>query len=469
MHGEFGMMADGRVYLPPKPWAATVAVYDDGHVGMGSWPPPPGGSGGYDEAAATRQIPEDMVAMRQNLTSVVEDGVYNPWKRWWWGAAPQHAGEQTYIDRSGLCVTEEGFLAFFWGKSMGADALGAAMLAARCLRGLHLDMNSKHTGFEFYNVLPRPDDFVNTEPDEDDFQATMAVPDTNRYIARSRKAVRTMAMMRFPRYIRRDPRDFFYLTLRPVLPGPKLNVANQNIEFSTKGLPHRGWPHAFARACLKSHDGNCTWLLRVDPNRVLPQNSETSEGKDVLAFLTAPKREKHRRLALYVQKSKLGFGFQFGVGKLPDQAEALAYGDRLQSKDNSTSVAVGVDQDGFLVYAERHSQDKRPLAALFAAMGIREAISLNDEQRFVFSTKLGLAGLDGHASAIDENTEKKAFVALETGLAEVIFPDNTPLPYHRWAYAQGKRVRYFPEEHKPRFRAPGMEEKAEDAPKQADP
>ncbi|HMI90052.1 MAG TPA: hypothetical protein VK509_01760, partial [Polyangiales bacterium] len=27
MHGEFGMMAEGRVYLPPKPFAATVAVF----------------------------------------------------------------------------------------------------------------------------------------------------------------------------------------------------------------------------------------------------------------------------------------------------------------------------------------------------------------------------------------------------------------------------------------------------------
>ena len=40
VHGEFGMMAEGRVYLPPKPWAATVAVFEDGRVGMGSWPGP---------------------------------------------------------------------------------------------------------------------------------------------------------------------------------------------------------------------------------------------------------------------------------------------------------------------------------------------------------------------------------------------------------------------------------------------
>jgi hypothetical protein len=92
LHGEFGMMADGRVYLPPKPWAATVAVFEDGRVGLGSWPAPVSNVA-YDERAATAQIPEGMVAMRQNLTTVVEDGRYNPWERWWWGAAPEAATE----------------------------------------------------------------------------------------------------------------------------------------------------------------------------------------------------------------------------------------------------------------------------------------------------------------------------------------------------------------------------------------
>ncbi len=36
LHGEFGMMADGVVYLPPKPYAATVAVLRDGTTGFGT-------------------------------------------------------------------------------------------------------------------------------------------------------------------------------------------------------------------------------------------------------------------------------------------------------------------------------------------------------------------------------------------------------------------------------------------------
>ncbi|MDV3296384.1 MAG: hypothetical protein LOY01_11310, partial [Brachybacterium paraconglomeratum] len=65
---------------------------------------------------------------------------------------------------------------------------------------------------------------------------------------RGRKAVRSMAM-RFPRYLARDPRDFFYLTLRPTLPGPALSGAgDEEGRFSSAGLPHAGWPYAFARA-----------------------------------------------------------------------------------------------------------------------------------------------------------------------------------------------------------------------------
>ena len=41
-------------------------------------------------------------------------------------------------------------MAYFWGESMGPEALGQAMLALHCVRGMHLDMNTKHTGCEFY-------------------------------------------------------------------------------------------------------------------------------------------------------------------------------------------------------------------------------------------------------------------------------------------------------------------------------
>lgn len=432
MHGEFGMMSDDRVYLPPKPWAATVAVFDDGRVGMGSWPAPDWPQRYYDENLANRQIPAAMVDMRQNLTSVVESGVYNPWERWWWGAAPPGATEQTYTHRSGLCVTEEGFLAFFWGGSLGPDALGQAMLAARCARSMHLDMNSGHCGMEFYRPYAETSDArdsalpaVARVDSETEFDGRFEGADG--YRIRARKAVRSM-QMRFPRYVEHDPRDFFYLTLRPVLPGPALAGGEA---LSTDGLPNAGWPYAFARA----RHGD-TWVVRIDPTRAVPAPLAGEDiGPRVLGHLASSEGE----LALVATALPVGRQWSIASGAA---GGAILRGPRATA---ASAAAIGVDRDGFLVYAEGPAA----LAAL-AAAGVDTAIGLPDAA-LAFETPEGSAGPDGLARAPAAGSI--ALLADERARAEVLFPDNAPMPYSRWGYMQGQRVRYFPSQ-PPRFQRP---------------
>ncbi len=458
LHGEFGMMAERRVYLPPKPWAATVAVFDDGSVGMGSWPAPPD-ERSYDEQQANEQIPDTMVAMRQNLTSVVEDEVWNPWQRWWWGAAPLAANEQTYIDRSGLCLTKEGFLAFFWGQSMGAEALGQAMLAARCVRGIHLDMNSKHTGFEFYKVFapsePRP---PLTEA-LDDSKAEMPMPDAAGYMLRARKAVRTMGTMRFPRWVRRDPRDFFFLTLKPVLPGPDVTFGRQGpIQFSTAGVPHAGWPHAFARACIKLSSEACTWVVRIDPQRAHPQ-TQPEKGAKILGYINSikSKHDTNSRFGVVATKTLLGWTYAIGTLAADSGHAQLVLSASPLSATSDAQNGLGIDADGFWVVIQRHARDSVPLMQRFTAMGIQHAAKLTDHgAAMVFVTPQGPVSVEGHAESNLHPEPRLALVANERPAAHVMYPDNTPLPYRRWGYAQGRRVRYFPEG-PPRFRAPGMQ------------
>jgi hypothetical protein len=222
MHGEFGMMVDHTVYLPPKAYAATVGVYEDGQVAIGSWVSFPAGTR-YTEEAANAQIPRGMLDFRQNLTTLVEGDRYNPWERWYWGAAPAHGTEQTRVDRSGVCVSREGFTIYFWGTSMGPEQLGEAMKRARCVRGMHLDMNNKHTAFEFYNVRRANTPFASLGRALEDSEFEAPVLGADGFVVRGRKAVTRMDPLAFPRYILRDPRDFFYLTLRPTLPGPALS------------------------------------------------------------------------------------------------------------------------------------------------------------------------------------------------------------------------------------------------------
>jgi hypothetical protein len=55
-------------------------------------------------------------------------------------------------ERSGICVTQAGHLAYAWGDDVSATTLAKAMKMAGCTYGMHLDMNPHHTGFIFANV-----------------------------------------------------------------------------------------------------------------------------------------------------------------------------------------------------------------------------------------------------------------------------------------------------------------------------
>ena len=63
-HGEFGMQADGVLYLPPKPYAATVIEMRDGTTAFAAWPPnwKAGALFGHQAPTASRVKPPGDVA-----------------------------------------------------------------------------------------------------------------------------------------------------------------------------------------------------------------------------------------------------------------------------------------------------------------------------------------------------------------------------------------------------------------------
>lgn len=442
LHGEFGMRSEGRDYLPPKPWAATVAVYQDGHVAMGSWVDPPEGVRHYEERWALQQIPDDMVEFRQNLTSVVEGDEWNPWRRWYWGAAPQGDDEQVYIDRSGICLTEEGFMAYFWGKSMGAEELGKAMLAVRCIRGMHLDMNQRHTGFEFYDVFREGERPALDTPPRGGREFQVPVGGARGWIARGRLLARTMSPMRFPRYIRRDGRDFFYLTLKPTLPGPALAGG---IAFDTSGLPHAGWPHAFARASMGEGDAR-TWLVRIDPGRAVPAPVARDDQERALGYLAGARAMTSGPLALFSGLETVGR--RWGVGRPPEGAAVVLRGEAPGPNDGA---AIGVDRDGFLLYVEGPPGS---LEGALSAAGIEDAIGLPEGVRLAFSVEEQTVAPDSYERPLAPH-EAIALLAEERPAAEVLFPNVEPRPYMHWYRMQDTRVRYFKDgDGPPRFTAP---------------
>lgn len=430
VHGEFGMMAEGRVYLPPKPWAATVAVFDDGRVGMGSWPGPSDRKAGYDEARAVAEIPSGMVAYRQNLTSLVEDGHFNPWGRWWWGAAPQQKSEQTLTQRSALCTTHEGFMLYAWGDSASPEALGAALMSARCVRAMHLDMNSGHSGFEFYNVIAPDEPRLPSGP-RANFRFEGTLPELPGYLLRARKGVTSMGMP-LPRYIHPDPRDYFYLTLKPGI--ETAHRAKGAPVFSSADLPHAGWPPALARATVG--EGR---LLRIDPQRARPR-SEAPSGQQVLAELhgamPAPSLDD---FALYERKQIIGMRYEVGVP--PSDVPVLLRGLPLD-KAPDARAALGVDDQGLLVYAEAEGKTATELGRLLHEAGVKAALALPSGVRLGLRFREGVLAVDG-SSRVREPDVLLSFVAHAEPAAEVIFADTKPMPYARWAQLQDQRVRYF--------------------------
>lgn len=444
MHGEFGAMSDGQVYLPPKPYAATVGVSRDGTVAMGSWVGLPEGARFFTERGALEQIPEGMFEFRQNLTSVVEDGRINPWRRWWWGAAPLNADEQVFVDRSGLCLTQEGFMVYFWGRSMGIDQLGDAMRAARCVRGMHLDMNVKHTAFEYYDVRPDDEGFASLGRPLGESEAEGPVPNGPGFVMRTRMAVRLMEPMRFPRYIGRDPRDFFYLLARPVLPGPPLAGAGEGEGvFDTRGLPHAGWPHAFARAHLGGARGERVWLVRIDPARAKAAPIAAADGPTdaptTLAYLTGAEPGAAGSFGVYAERSSTGY--RYAVGVAPEGALPILAAPPLEDLAGA-SAALGVDRYGFLIYAERQPRARMTLAEALARAGVTRAVALADETRLAFFAEGHTVSPDELERPVDE-ASALAIYASATPYTEVLFPDVKPMPYARWGSIQDTRVRYI--------------------------
>jgi len=268
--------------------------------------------------------------------------------------------------------------------------------------------------------------------------------------------------MPFPRYSGRDGRDFFYLMLRPTLPGPDLeNAAGAEGEgaFSSEGLPHAGWPHAFARAFLGGSEEARTWLVRIDPTRAVPAPLRGEDERRPLAHITgaAALATDDAPHALFARSRPVGWAF--AVGRPEEADRVIVAGPPLRDTPEA-EAALGVDPDGFLLYAER-AGDATPLAERMRQAGVAAAVALPADARLAFAVGGAHAGVDGFTERSVAAETALGLFADERPATEVLFPDNEPQPYHVWGYLQDQRVRYFPDEGPHRFKRPEPGEEEE--------
>ncbi len=227
-HGNYGMMVNRRILLPPQPSAATVIVTRDQRIGFGTW-------GDTHDVTGIRGVPdEDIVSFRQNLDPLVDGGEVNPMGRALWGYTLPGAGMQT--ERTGLCVTAGGQILYAWGDDVSGTTLGKALKLAGCSYAMHLDMNPHHTGFIFSKI---------TELRGHNYRSELLTP---------------LMTVSPDCYIEYAPKDFFYVLSHDGTPAP---VDGAAFHPDPGAQPPPAWAPAIWSTALQSKEGP----IRAHPRR----------------------------------------------------------------------------------------------------------------------------------------------------------------------------------------------------------
>lgn len=433
LHGEFGMMADGVVYLPPKPYGATVAVLRDGSTAFGSWP-------------EDQTIPPTVLSYRQNMTVMVLDEKFNPYNRTWWGGTPPGWADKTHTVRTGICLTKEKFVAYFYGADLGPEGLAQSMIQTRCSYGIALDMNAGHSGLEFYKVAPEGEMDPLGRPLQYDWESEGTVSGIDGWKFRGRRFIRGMGLMNFPRYIKREARDFFYMTLRHMLPGPNLAPlvqppAENEGAWRVKSLPQHGFPYALATTELRLDAAKPDTKIRVvkiDPRTVSASlASANKSGKTVAVLDAGPPSET----SLWASPGAFTIGAEAHV----EGAVRLASGS---PSAQAAVAALGVsDKDGMLLYAEispapaqASAADGKKLDDLLAHAGASARLFLAKPLAMALGGDTDLAGAAVHPPQ-GPTAVRLLRVDAPGGRR---FMEQTPIvPFNTWYPLQAKRIRYF--------------------------
>lgn len=430
VHGDFGMMSDRVIYLPPKPYAATVAKLADGSTGFGTWP-------------ASAKVPAEIVSFRQNMTPLITDEGLNPYKRHWWGGVPPGWTEESRTVRSGVCMTQEGFAGYFYGGNVDPDVLSLAMKRARCRYAVHLDMNAGHTGLEFYRVGPAGTLPTLARKLDGLWEARGPVPDMPGWEFMGRRMIRLMALMNFPRYIDTESRDFFYLTLRQILPGEPIPTPIDPAEpgegaWRTQGLPQHGWPHAVATSFLRpdpARPHTRVGLIKLD-GKYLIVAREGERGKTVIELRSV---YAEGNATLWHAPST---GFQVAASPPSSDATRVTTGSLFGSSEGQHALAaIGVDGAGMLLYARitaapDPSRDAALLASLLKRLGVTAVL--------VLPGPLG-ASLGGDDATPESQHQGVRFLRTEGPRARRIFPETPIVPPTVWAPLQQRRGVVEPE------------------------
>lgn len=150
MHGNYGMMAGGVTFIPPRDIACTVAFFEPG---KGASPDDDLTIQTWSKIADRR---ETMTAFRQTPPCLVEDGEPNPgllqeFNRNW-GAT---VGGDTIIRRSAIGLSKDRRHLFYaLGDAVTAQSIGRAMQVVGAHDAAQLDVNYSYPRFVLFEQNP---------------------------------------------------------------------------------------------------------------------------------------------------------------------------------------------------------------------------------------------------------------------------------------------------------------------------
>ena len=137
-----GWYSQGQMAVPLVEGVASLVVYKDGTVTVAQW--------GRDATMSP-----SVAAVRQNLRLIVDGGQLNPAVATdnikLWGRT---LGNSTLVWRSGVGVAKDGALIYAAGDKLSVKSLAGVLLQAGCVRAMELDINSKWTSANYYELAP---------------------------------------------------------------------------------------------------------------------------------------------------------------------------------------------------------------------------------------------------------------------------------------------------------------------------
>jgi hypothetical protein len=369
------------------------------------------------------------------MTPLVVDGKVNPYRRYWWGGVPEGWTEEARTVRSGLCLTREGFIAYFYSPSIDPDRLAAAMLRARCSYAIHLDMNAGHCGFEFYRVAAKGKLPTVERALDPTWEAKGEVSGVQGFEFQSRLMVRKMPLMDFPRYIQPSSRDFFYLTRRTLLPPPPLRpiFADEpgDGKWRAEGMPGNAWPHAlaFSRLHVAAAKGRQPLLLTaIDAKQV----KATETPASAVIGIALPAGDKQE---LGVRLTAQGFFVSSDVGE--DLAALSGAGAPLAYRIRS---AICVGRGGSLLTILTADTEAPSVEAWRLAL---QRVQCAQVALFERPLEVILPNAGGESSAIATPRGDTLWLARSPlSGAQRIFESTPIVSPKNWAFAQKKSVAY---------------------------